>query len=53
MISYLERAEYWDQYDYPPRSEKFACELVDLEEYDPGETVGSSEAEYLLSLIHI
>ena len=47
MISYLERADYWDQYDWPPREERFACELADLEDTDRGETVGSSENSFL------
>ena len=47
MISYLERAEYWGQYDYPPREEQFACELVVLEDSDPGESIDSSENRFL------
>ena len=47
MISYLERAEYWDQYDWPTRGEQFECELADLDVPDRGETIDSSEAEWL------
>ena len=47
MISYLERADYWDQYDWPPREEQFACELADLQDTDQGETIGPSENGYL------
>ena len=47
MISYHERAEYWAQYDYPPREEQFACELVILEDSDQGESIDSSENRFL------
>ena len=32
MISYLERAEYWDQYDWPRGSEKFPCAYAELDD---------------------
>ena len=47
MVSYLERADYWDQYDWPRAAERFPCEYVDLDDhYEEGDTVGSSEAEW-------
>ena len=47
MVSYLERAEYWDQYDWPAREEQYECELADLVSTPRGETIDSSEAEWL------
>ena len=47
MISYLERADYWDQYDWPPREEQFACELAILEDSDQGESIDSIVHRFL------